>query len=62
MDSVDEIASLTPPLEGRSGCANTAILGMAVVYEIVLFELDRTTIDPGPQDTLRVAQKEIERI
>ena len=62
MEFLDEIAALTPVPAGGAACAYTANLGMALVYKVLLFELNRKELDPGPQANLRVAQKEIERI
>jgi len=62
MDLLDEVAKLNPVPAGGAAAAYTAALGTALVYKVLVFELNRKELDPGPQATLRVAQKEIERL
>jgi formiminotetrahydrofolate cyclodeaminase len=62
MDFFDEVAKLTPVPAGGAAAAYTAALGIALVYKVLVFELNRKELDPGTQATLRVAQKEIERL
>lgn len=62
MDFLDEVAKLNPVPAGGAAAAYTAALGTALVYKVLVFELNRKELDPGPQATLRVAQKEIERL
>lgn len=62
MDFLDEIAGLAPVPAGGAAAAYTANLGIALVYKVLVLEMNRQEIDPGPQATLRVARKEIERL
>jgi formiminotetrahydrofolate cyclodeaminase len=62
MDFLDEIAAYSPVPAGGAAAAYTATLGLALLYKVLLFELNRKELNPAPQATLRVAQKEIERL
>ncbi len=62
MDFLDEIAALTPVPAGGAVAAYTANLGIALVYKVLVLEMNRKELDPGPQATLRVARKEIEQL
>jgi len=62
MDFLDEIAALKPVPAGGAACAYTANLGMALVYKVLLYELNRKELAPEPQANLRVAQREVERL
>jgi formiminotetrahydrofolate cyclodeaminase len=62
MDFLDEIATLAPVPTGGAAAAYTSALGIVLIYKVLLLELNRKELDPGPQATLRVARKEIERL
>jgi len=62
MDFLDEMATLAPVPAGGAAAAYTSALGIALIYKVLLHELNRKELDPGPQATLRVARKEIERL
>jgi len=62
MDFLDEIAALTRLPAGGAAAAYTANLGIALVYKVLVLEMNRKELDPSPQATLRVAHKELERL
>jgi formiminotetrahydrofolate cyclodeaminase len=62
MDFVNEITTLDPVPAGGAAAAYTAGLGMALIYKVILFELNRKNLDPNTHGTLVMAQKEVERL
>jgi formiminotetrahydrofolate cyclodeaminase len=62
VDFLNEIATLQPLPAGGAACAYTANLGMALLYKVLLLEINREELPPGRQANLRYAQKEIERL
>lgn len=62
MDFLDDIADLKPLPAGGAAAAYTANLGIALIHKVLLSEMSRKELDPAPQATLRIAQKEIEHL
>ncbi len=62
MEFLEEIADLNPLPAGGAAAAYTANLGIALLYKVLIMEMNRKGLDPAPQATLRIAQKEIERL
>ncbi|AFM25811.1 cyclodeaminase/cyclohydrolase family protein [Desulfomonile tiedjei] len=62
MEFLEEIADLNPLPAGGAAAAYTANLGIALLYKVLIMEINRKGLDPAPQATLRIAQKEIERL
>lgn len=62
MAVIDEIASRDAAPIGGATAAFAGCLRLGLSYKVLLIEMNREELDPAPQATLRVAQKEIERI
>jgi formiminotetrahydrofolate cyclodeaminase len=62
MEFLEEIADLNPLPAGGAAAAYTANLGIALLYKVLIMEMNRKGLDPAPKATLRIAQKEIERL
>jgi formiminotetrahydrofolate cyclodeaminase len=61
-DLADRIIEPKPVPAGGAAAAYTCVLGLALTYKTIAFELNRKGSDPAAQAGFREAEKELERL
>ena len=62
MDFLEKIVSADPVPAGGAAAAYVASLGVALLFKVLLIELQRPKVDAQTHDALAVAEKEVERL
>jgi formiminotetrahydrofolate cyclodeaminase len=61
-DLADQIMELKPVPAGGAAAAYSCVLGMALTYKALSFELNRKELDTATRESLRVGGQELERL